>query len=141
MHLLSDELFYTREHDWIRFSGAAAFTGIAQFKLTGITRIDDVRLFDHFKKGDKLEQGAILLNLHCKEYIIPVYAPVTCTLLEINSIVEDGLWESITQHPERAGWLFKVHPQLQGNNKHLLHHSIYAKRFPSGLSSTIHANL
>jgi glycine cleavage system H lipoate-binding protein len=131
MRPLSAELFYTREHDWIRFSGAAAFTGIAPFKLTGIPRIDDVRLLDHFKKGDKLEQGAILLNLHYKEYIIPVYTPVTCTLLEINNIVEDGLWERITEYPEGIGWLFKVHPQLQGNNKHLLHHSIYSKRFPT----------
>ena len=140
MRLLSDELFYTREHDWIRFSGAAAFTGIAPFKLTGIPKIDDIRLLDHFKKGDRLEQGAILLNLHYKEYVIPVYTPVTCTLLEVNNIVEDRLWERIIEHPEGVGWLFKVHPQLQGSSKHLLHHTTYAKRFPSGLSS-IHANL
>ncbi|MFA6059138.1 MAG: hypothetical protein WC756_13120 [Taibaiella sp.] len=139
MHLLSDELFYTREHDWIHFSGAAAFTGIARFKLTGIPKIDDIRLFNH-KKGDRLEQGTVLLNLHYKEYIIPMYAPVACMLIEVNSIIEKGQWEMITEQPEEAGWLFKVHPQLQGNNKHLLHHTLYAKRFPSGLSP-INSNL
>lgn len=128
MRLLSDELFYTREHDWICFNGAIAFTGIAEFKLTGIPKIDDVKFFDH-KKGDRLERGTLLLNLYYREYVIPMYTPVACTLIEINSIIGKGQWEKITEDPEGAGWLFKIHPQLQGSNKHLLHHSLYIKRF------------
>ena len=124
-----DNFFYTKEHDWIRFSGVTAFIGVAQFKLTGIPKIDDIGLFD-YKDGDIIEQGTMLLNLHYRDYIIPVYAPVTFTLLETNPIVAKGLWEHIAEDPEGAGWLFKVAPGQQ-DKSHLQHPSFYTKLFPT----------
>jgi glycine cleavage system H lipoate-binding protein len=69
-----DNFFYTKEHDWIRFSEAIAFVGVARFKLTCIPKIDDIGLFD-YKDADIIEQGTMLLNLHYRDYIIPAYSP------------------------------------------------------------------
>jgi glycine cleavage system H protein len=124
-----DNFFYTEEHDWIRFSGTIAFTGIAQFKLTGILQIDDIARFD-YKEGDILEAGTILLHLRYRDYIIPMHAPVTCTLLEINPIVSEGFWEYIVNDPEGDGWLFRVAPKHR-ENSNMLHPSFYKKRLPS----------
>lgn len=125
-----DELFYTKEHDWVRFSDSIAHIGIARFKLTGIPKIDDIGLFD-YRKGNTIEGGTILLQLHYRDYIIPMHAPVTCTLLEINPIIREGLWECIVKDPEGDGWLFKVTPKHRENGS-LLHPSFYQTRFPSG---------
>jgi glycine cleavage system H protein len=126
MHLTQDNLFYTKEHDWIGFSGAIAYIGATRFKLTGITGIDDISLFG-FKTGDLIEQGALLLHIHYREYIIPVNAPVTCTLLRLNPIIDNGSWEFITEDPEGEGWLFKVETRLQDNG-HLLQPAVYKTR-------------
>lgn len=123
-----DELFYTKEHDWIRFSDTIAYIGIAGFKLTGIPKIDDIGLFD-YQKGSAIEVGAMLLHLHYRDYIIPMHAPVSCTLLETNPIISEGLWESIIKEPEGEGWLFKVAPAYRENGS-LLHPSFYQNRFP-----------
>ncbi|MFA6060697.1 MAG: hypothetical protein WC756_21050 [Taibaiella sp.] len=130
MNKPSDDLFYTKEHEWIRFTAETALIGIAQFKLTGIPKIDNIGLFG-FKVGDLIPQDSILLNLHYREYTIPVHAPVACKLLEINNIVENGSWEMITDQPEGKGWLFKVAMQQQYKS-HLVHNSLYRERFPLG---------
>ncbi|WP_288878916.1 hypothetical protein [Pedobacter panaciterrae] len=129
MKVSPDELLYTKEHDWIFFAGMAAYTGISRFKLTGISGIDNIALFD-YKSGDTIEQGAILLNLHYREYIVPVYAPVACTLLDVNEIVRSGLWDLIVEAPEQEGWLFKVVP-AQNDNNHLLSPGFYKERYPT----------
>ena len=125
-----DEIFYTKEHDWVRFCDTVSYIGIARFKLTGIRKIDDITLFD-YKNSDKIEVGAILLNLHYKDYIIPMHAPITCTFLEINPVIKEGLWELIVKDPEGDGWLFKVAPKHRKNG-YLLHPSFYQTRIPAG---------
>lgn len=125
-----NKLLYTKEHDWIRFDGEVAYIGVTQFKLTGIPKIDNISLFD-YREGDSIESGTLLLHLHYRDYIIPLHAPVACTLLVVNPIVTKGLWEWITAQPEELGWLFKVAPEQQENN-HLLLPSYYQNRFPSG---------
>lgn len=128
MILFSGELFYSKDHDWICFTDLEAFIGVSRFKLTGIRKIDNICLFN-YKPGDIIEEGTILLNLHYRDYIIPVHAPVTCTLLEVNNIIGNGRWELITENPEGIAWLFKVAPK-QSDNSHLLPYDLYKKRFP-----------
>lgn len=126
--LPSGDLFYTREHEWIRFTGAIVYIGIARFKLTGIPKIDNINLFG-FKAGDLVEQGALLLNIHYREYIVAVHAPTTCTLLRMSPIIDNGSWDIITEDPEGEGWLFRAEPRLQDNN-HLLHPTVYKDQLP-----------
>lgn len=125
-----EELFYTKEHDWIRFSGTEACIGIASFKLTGILKIDSIDIFD-YRKGNIVEEGSLLLHIHYRDYVIPMQAPVTCTLLDINPAIRDGYWECILENPERDGWLFKI-KHIKRKNDSLLRPSFYLKRFPSG---------
>jgi glycine cleavage system H protein len=94
-----NKLFYTKEHDWIRFSDIDALIGVTQFKLTGILKIDDIRLFD-YGEGNLFEEGTVLHHLHYRDYIIPLHAPINFTILALNPIVSKGLWEWITAQPE-----------------------------------------
>lgn len=128
MTLSQDNLFYTKEHDWIGFSGAVAYIGVAHFKLTGIAGIDNISLFG-FKEGDLIEQGALLLHIHYREYVIVVSAPTSCILLRVNPIIDKGAWDLIAKDPEGDGWLFKVEPRLQDND-HLLKPALYKARLP-----------
>jgi glycine cleavage system H protein len=124
-------LYYSKQHDWICFFDTYAYIGTSGFKLTGIRRIDDIRLFG-YKPGDTIEQGAELLNIQYNEYVIAVQAPVSGILLETNDIIGRGSWDVITREPEAEGWLFKIDP-VEKNTTHLLHHTLYATRFAGGL--------
>ncbi len=128
MNATRDNLFYTKDHDWILFTGAVAYIGVANFKLTGIPMIDDISLFG-YKTGDLVHEGTLLLNIHYREYVIPVNAPTTCTFLRMNIIIDNGSWDLITDDPEGKGWLFRVEPRLE-ENSHLLHPTTYKKQLP-----------
>ncbi len=83
------ELFYSKEHEWVCYSEGLATIGICSFKLTGIPKIDDIRLVG-LVKGGVIEQNELMLTLHYRDYRIAVIAPIACQLLETNSIIEQG---------------------------------------------------
>jgi len=128
MNVTPDSLFYTKEHDWIRFAETAAFIGVSSFKLTGIARIDSINLLG-FKAGDLIEQGGLMLHIHYKEYVIGVNAPISCTFLGVNPIIDNGAWDLITEDPEGKGWLFSVESRSYEKG-HLLLPALYKARLP-----------
>lgn len=131
--MLQENMFYTKEHEWICFKGGAAYVGVSSFKLIGIHKIDDIRLFK-FEAGDILKKGTPMLKLFYKEYVIPLHAPIDCKLLEIHNIIEDGTWEQIIADPEEDGWLFMVEP-IQKDISALNNQKYYRERFPISLIS------
>ena len=42
----SADLYYTKDHEWISFQGAVAYTGVCTFKLIGFKEIQQVD-FNH----------------------------------------------------------------------------------------------
>ena len=127
------ELFYSKEHEWIRYSEGLATIGICSFKLTGIPKIDDIRLIG-LVKGEVIEQNELMLTLHYRDYRIAVIAPIACRFLETNSIIEKGSWELISRSPEQEGWLFKVEPIGPGT-AHLISAENYRRRYNSILTT------
>lgn len=126
------ELCYSKEHEWVQFSEGLATIGICSFKLTGIPKIDNIRLVG-FGKEEVIEQNELMMTLHYRDYRIAVTAPITCRLLEINSIIDQGSWELISRFPEQEGWLFKVKPIGPGTG-HLISAEDYRRRYNSILT-------
>lgn len=134
--LHKEHIFYTQDHEWIAFLNTGTYIGISGFKLSGIRKIEDIRLFST-PQNDTLVRGTPLLHLFYKDYLITVHAPVDCKIMEVNPAIPLGLWEKIAQDPEGRGWLFKVE-QVSKDRSHLVTKDVYQTRFPSpGIKYTL----
>jgi glycine cleavage system H protein len=122
-------ILYTPDHEWIAYLSNGTYMGISGFKLTGIRKIDDVRLFSA-TPNNTVVKGTPLLHLFYKDYLIAVQAPVDCKVLAVNKVITLGLWERIIQDPEGLGWLFKIEP-VSDDRGHLITKDAYQTRFQS----------
>ena len=39
---IKKDLYYTKDHEWVNFQGAVAYTGVSSFKLVGFKEIHQV---------------------------------------------------------------------------------------------------
>lgn len=67
------ECFVDDDHDWVRFSGDIAHIGVCDFKLSGLTAIQEIIFTDPagFKK-----RGQVIANIISEDYSIPLRMPV-----------------------------------------------------------------
>jgi|SRR5579859_1511738 len=93
-----NELFYTRDHEWINFRDSVAYTGVCAFKLTGIRQIRQIEFAncENFKKA-----GEILAVIFSGDYQIPVHMPVDGEVICYNEALLGGNQEILLEQPER----------------------------------------
>ena len=96
-----EELYYTREHEWIRVQDATATVGItdhAQEQLGDITYVELPEL------DTAVTQKAELATIESVKAASDVYAPLAGTVASINDALEDAP-ETINSDPYGAGWI------------------------------------
>ncbi len=95
---------YTEDHEYVRQNGSDGTVGIssyAQEQLGDIVFVELPAVGNSYKKGDEI---AVVESVKAASEI---YAPVDCTVTEINEVLngDPGL---INTDPMGEGWLVKV---------------------------------
>ena len=96
--------FYTKEHEWVRFDGAAAVVGITDYAQSSLGDIVYVELP---KPGTQLEKTKPIGVIESVKAVSDIYSPVNGKVSEINSTVEDDP-AKVNGDPFGDGWLVKV---------------------------------
>ena len=112
-----DNLYYTHDHEWIRFLGQIAYVGICTFKLTGIRQIQDVEFSS--TEGMK-KRGEILAVLHYEPYRIPIHMPLDGEVLGFNEKLTDENRDIFLQQPEQLKWVALIVPDISHQSDGLL---------------------
>lgn len=115
------ELRYTKEHEWIRVDGETATVGITDFAQDALGDIVFVDLPD---VGVDAVQAAQLAEIESTKSVSEIYAPVTGTVYETNSSLDESP-ELVNTDPFGAGWLLKLNPFEQSQLAELLEPSEY----------------
>jgi len=104
-----NNLYYTHDHEWVRFQGQVAYAGICTFKLTGIRQIQEVEFTstEGMKKG-----GEVLAILHYESYRIPVHMPVAGEILGFNEKLSGENRNIFLQEPEQNKWVALIVPAI-----------------------------
>lgn len=102
-----DEIYYTKDHDWIQYKGSLAITGVSGFKLTGIKEIHQFIINEPM--GLK-RQGETLAIIHSNDYCIEILMPVSGLVLQINTELARGNLGLLVKEPERGGWVARIKP-------------------------------
>ena len=101
---MPEELFYHKEHMWVKVDGDTAVVGINDFsqKLAG-----EISYIELPGEGDEVSKDQVVGTVETGKWMGKIFAPVSGEVVAINEDVEDEP-EKVNESPYDDGWLFKV---------------------------------
>ena len=103
-YILPDELYYHKEHMWVRIEDTIATIGVTDFyqKLAG-----EISYTELPSEGDDITQDDVVGTVETGKWVGKIYAPLSGNIKEVNREIEDEPTLPNTD-PYGKGWLFKV---------------------------------
>jgi glycine cleavage system H protein len=95
------ELKYSKSHEWVRVTGTRATIGITDFAQH---ELGDVVYLDLPAVGRTFQAEAIFGAVESVKAVSDLYAPVSGTVLEVNTALVDAP-EGVNQSPYELGWM------------------------------------
>ena len=99
-----DDLFYTKEHEWVRFEGQTARIGITDFAQSELGDIVFVELPD---VDAEIRLGETFGTVESVKTVSDLYAPVSGKVIEVNEELTDAP-EKVNEEPYSGGWMIVV---------------------------------
>ena len=99
-----ENLFYTKEHEWIRFDGDHAVIGITDFAQK---ELGDIVYLDITTLNETVDKDQIFGTVEAVKTVSDLFMPITGTVLEINPLVNDTP-ELVNKEPYTNGWIIKI---------------------------------
>lgn len=96
------ELYFTPQHEWVRFNGPEATVGLTAKGVTG-----DVVYIELPLVGRCFEKGGACASVETVKAVVEVCAPVAGRVTAVNDAVLDDP-DSISRQPMDT-WLFKLY--------------------------------
>ncbi len=106
---------YTKDHEWIRLEGNLGYVGIsdyAQHAMGDVVFVELPEVRSSFAAGDDFCVVESVKGAN------DVYAPVGCTVLEVNESLEDEP-EKVNEEPYKS-WIAKVEVNDPGEAEKLM---------------------
>jgi len=95
---------YTKEHEWVQSSGGVATVGITDFAQN---ELGDIVYVELPEIGRAYASGDVLGTIESVKAVSEIYAPVSGTIAELNTLV-GGKQETINTDAHGAGWICKM---------------------------------
>jgi glycine cleavage system H protein len=103
---LPDDVKYTKDHEWAKFSGDIVTIGINDYAQDQLGEIVFVELPE---VGDALDQGDEFGSVESVKAVSEIYLPIAGEIVEINAALEDAP-ELVNESCYDTGWLIKLKP-------------------------------
>jgi glycine cleavage system H protein len=101
---IPENLKYTKDHEWLRVEGDAAYIGITDYAQS---QLGDIVYVDVDSVGETIEQEETFGSVEAVKTVSDLLMPITGEVLEFNEVLEDEP-ELINQDPYGKGWIIKV---------------------------------
>jgi glycine cleavage system H protein len=95
---------YTKEHEWIKASGATGTIGITDYAQH---ELGDVVFVEMPAIGAKITAGQVFGTVESVKAVSEIFAPVSGEVTESNATLT-GTPETLNSDPHGAGWLIKI---------------------------------
>lgn len=100
------DLRYTSEHEWARVEGGQVRVGITKFAAD---RLSDVVFIEMPKVGARVKVMEPFGVIESVKAVSDLYAPVSGTVLDVNSALRDAP-EVVNTDPYGRGWMILIQP-------------------------------
>jgi glycine cleavage system H protein len=96
-------LYYTKDHEWVRVEGDIAYIGITEFAQK---ELGDIVYVDIPSKGKQVAQHEVFGTVEAVKTVSDLFMPLTGEVLELNAQL-DGAPELVNSDPYGEGWMIK----------------------------------
>jgi glycine cleavage system H protein len=101
---IPDNLFYTKDHEWLKLDGNVATVGITDFAQK---ELGDIVFVDVDSVDEELEVEEAFGTIEAVKTVSDMFMPVKGTVIELNEEL-DGEPELINKDPYGKGWIIKI---------------------------------
>ncbi len=95
---------YTKDHEWIRVDGEAAYVGITDYAQSELVEIVYV---DITTEGETVNKEEVFGTIEAVKTVSDLFMPVTGEVLEVNPDLEDAP-QLVNEDAYGKGWIIKV---------------------------------
>jgi glycine cleavage system H protein len=113
--------YYTKEHEWIRVEGDTGTVGITSYAAG---QLGDVVYVELPETGAKFARGDDFAVVESVKAASDVYAPVSGSVLEVNSALSDAP-EKVNDAAEGDAWFVRVKLSDSGELSGLMDEAAY----------------
>jgi len=115
------DLKYTRDHEWVRVSGAQGRVGITDYAQKQLGDVVYIELPD---VGRTVSQGEALGTIESVKAVSEIFAPVSGEVVEVNASLKDSP-ETVNSDPHGA-WMVAIRLADPAETAALLDNTQYA---------------
>ncbi|HZD12390.1 MAG TPA: glycine cleavage system protein GcvH [Candidatus Binatus sp.] len=105
-YLIPEDLYYTKEHEWVRIEGGKCRVGVTDYAQKQLHEVVYVELP---KVGSDVASMQGLGTVESVKAVSDVYSPVSGKVLEVNTELSDAP-ELVNKNPYGEGWITIIHP-------------------------------
>ncbi|MFY8021480.1 MAG: glycine cleavage system protein GcvH [Bacteroidia bacterium] len=98
-----ENLFYTKDHEWVRVEGDVAYIGITDFAQK---ELGDIVYVDIATLGQTIDQHEVFGTVEAVKTVSDLFMPITGEVMEINKAL-DGAPELVNSDAYGEGWMIK----------------------------------
>jgi len=104
MSEVPEEMYYTKEHEWIRVEGDEIVIGITDHAQNALTDIVYIELPDDEEELEEMEEFAIVESVKSAS---PIYAPLAGQITAVNEALDETP-ELLNEQPYGSGWIIRM---------------------------------
>ncbi|DAC14218.1 MAG TPA: glycine cleavage system protein GcvH [Candidatus Poseidoniales archaeon] len=104
MSQVPENLYYTKEHEWIRIDGDEVWIGITDHAQNALTDIVYIELPE---EGDDFEDMGEFAIVESVKSASPIFAPLAGVITAVNENLDDTP-ELMNEDPYGEGWIVKM---------------------------------
>ena len=118
---MTQNTWYTREHEWVRLENGIAVCGISDYAQT---QLGDVVFVELPEVGAQLARQAVAGVVESTKAANDVYAPVSGEVVAVNERLEEEP-NLVNESAEDQGWFFRLRLANEGELEELLDADAY----------------
>jgi glycine cleavage system H protein len=99
-----ENLFYTKDHEWLRVEGEFAFAGVTDFAQG---ELGDVVFIEIETVGETLGKGEVFGTIEAVKTVSDMFMPVSGEVAEVNPELEVKP-DVVNKDPYGKGWMIKI---------------------------------
>ena len=101
---IPEDLFYTKEHEWVKIKDDQAIIGITEFAQS---QLGDIVFLELPSIGELINEGESFGEIEAVKTVSELYAPITGIISSVNDDLEDNP-EKINLDCYGDGWIIEV---------------------------------
>ncbi|MDX5347362.1 MAG: glycine cleavage system protein GcvH [Hymenobacteraceae bacterium] len=101
---IPNELKYTKDHEWVRIEGDAAYVGITDFAQR---ELGDIVYVDIDTLDKDVNKDEVFGTVEAVKTVSDLFSPVSGTVQEVNEKL-DGNPELVNSDPYGDGWMIRM---------------------------------